>query len=478
MSNYEDRRLVNNLLVEYHKRFLFYEPSPKQLTFHNAGNAAFQRLFLAGNRTGKTFAALMEVAFHLTGYYPEWYKGFKLDFAPLVWSCAINVEKIRDVLQKGLFGDATNNYQGIIHNSLIVKVLKSNFCYDTIYIQHVSGNQSILKFKSYGQGSSTFQSDRCHVIHGDEQTPYDIYMECLARLMDVDGRGQGRAMISAFPQGGVDQLVSHFMHRTEIIKGNHGLEQEEMYVNPPEEIVDGKFYMHASWDDNPHLTEETKTNMRKNYKPHELEAREKGIPTIGEGMVYQIPESVYLVTPFEIPSHWSRFNGMDVGWEDPTAVVFMAHDRESDCVYVYKEYKVNHQTPETHSSILTTMGLDWIPTICDPASNMRSQDEGVTIMSKYHAAGIPIIKGKRTRETSIQEIMQRINTDRLKVFSNCRKFMDELRVYSRDMKGKVINGNDHLMNAWEYAILEGMRYGKTKTESENNKRHARHNGLI
>lgn len=453
---------------EFHKRFLFYKPTPKQIIFHNAGLTAVERLFLAGNRTGKTFAALMELGFHLTGYYPNWYEGYRIPFAPTVWSCAISLDKVSSVLQKGLFGDVTNGHKGIIHNSLVVrdKITKIKNTYHTIPIKHISGNHSLLEFKTFLQGESSFQSNRLHFIHGDEQMPYDVYIECLARLMDVDGKGQGKIAVTAYPSGGVDQLVAHFMHRRELIEKN-GLKQEEMYIIPPEEIINRKFYMHASWDDNPHLTEETKETMRKAYKPHELEAREKGIPTIGEGMVYQIPESVFVIDPINIPSHFSCFNGMDVGWEDPTAVVMMAHDRENDVIYVYKEYKLNHQTPETHASLLAPQGLNWIPTICDPASNMRSQDEGVTILSKYRAAGIPLIKGKRTRETSIQEIMQRINTDRFKIFSNCRKLLDEWRVYSRDINGKVINGNDHLMNALEYGILEGTKYAKTKNEYTN-----------
>ena len=50
-----------------------YKPYKKQLEFHNS--TARERLFSAGNQLGKTFAGGMEVAFHLTGIYPDWWKG-------------------------------------------------------------------------------------------------------------------------------------------------------------------------------------------------------------------------------------------------------------------------------------------------------------------------------------------------------------------------------------------------------------------
>lgn len=459
----EINKHIEDFSLEYLKRNLDFKPFEKQLQFFNAGLQAPQRLFLAGNRTGKTYSALIETFFHATGLYPSWYNGYKFNFAPTIWSCSFSVEKVRDVLQYALIGNEASNTKGLIHPSLITEKQKEKTgIYHTIYIQHISGGKSTIKFKTYGQGEHTFQSDRVNFIHLDEQATYDLYMECLSRLMDVDGKGQGRIVVTEFPRVGMDELIAYFMLRTDV-KIEKGINKEETYQIPSGEIHNGKFYLHASWNDNPNLTEETKELMRLSMKPHELEAREHGIPTIGDGMVYQIPESVFVVSPFDIPDHWARFAGMDLGWEDHTAVVFFAWDKDNDCRYIYKDYKYNYMTPETHAGILLPQGLDWIPTICDPAGNMRQQSDGETLLSKYEQAGLKLIKGKRTRESSIMEIIQLINTDRLKIFSSCRNLLSEMRTYSRK-DGKVIDGNDHLMNAMEYPILLSKNYAITKME--------------
>ena len=73
----------SNIFREYHNlgtlSFCFYKPSEKQLAFHNAGNEAIERLFLAGNRTGKTYCGCIEDAMHLTGNYPSWWEGHRYD---------------------------------------------------------------------------------------------------------------------------------------------------------------------------------------------------------------------------------------------------------------------------------------------------------------------------------------------------------------------------------------------------------------
>jgi hypothetical protein len=50
---------------------------------------------------------------------------------------------------------------------------------------------------------------------------------------------------------------------------------------------------------------------------------------------------------------------------------------------------------------------------------------------------------------------------RLKVFSTCRNFLSEFRIYRRDDNGKIVKENDHLMDAARYLIMSGMRVAKT-----------------
>jgi phage terminase large subunit-like protein len=447
----------------YKLRRLDFKSTPKQDIIFNTSADAFEILVSGGNRSGKTTGALYQTFMHATGLYRDNYKGHRFDFPPRIWSCNISVSKVKSINQDGLIGNQSSNTEGFIHPSLILdKKSGKEGIYSEVYIKHASGGVSTISFKTYGEKSDKFQSDRVNFIHLDEQPGYEIYIECLMRVADTDGRGMGRILITQYPKAGLDELMAHFMLKKTVEEVN-GLRKEETYKLSPENVVNNKMYMHISWADNPYLTEEAKIHMRSAMKPHELEAREHGIPTIGEGMVYAIPESVFIVPPFDIPDHWAKFNGMDLGWEDHTGVVFYAWDKDNDCMYIYKEYKYNHMTPETHAGVLLPQGLDWIPTICDPAGNMRQQSDGETLLAKYETAGLRLIKGKRARESSIMEIIQRINTDRLKIFSSCRNLLSEMRTYARK-DGKIIDGNDHLMNAMEYPILLAKHHAINKTQ--------------
>jgi phage terminase large subunit-like protein len=466
---------------EYKKRFLFYKPHLKQEKFHAASTKAIERLFLAGNRTGKTYCGCVEDAIHLTGVYPDWWTGHKFNHSITVWVASENYEITRNVLQKMLIGGYSLDghfTDGLIHPSLILKkamLSGVNGAVDYVQIQHSSGGVSSLYFKSYKQGREKFQGARCHLIHLDEEPPKDVYTECSMRLADVDGMGQGRLILTMTPLKGYTEMMSYFLeHRVtkkELEQGEtqsvEDLSQEDEVIRTdPEIIFNGKYYIQASWDDNTHLSEETKQQLRSTLKPYELEAREKGIPSVGSGLVYQVMESEFLVEPFEIPHYWPCVFGMDVGFFAPTAVVFMAHDKDNDILYIYKEYSVTEKTAAQHAASLMIMGCDWIPGVCDPAVNQGSQRDGEKLIDDYAKAGLKLNKGKYAKELAVDSVLERIRTGRFKVFKTCRKFMDEWRGYSRDDKGKINKGRDHLMNALEFVILDGLPMSRTKRQVE------------
>lgn len=58
-------------------------------------------------------------------------------------------------------------------------------------------------------------------------------------------------------------------------------------------MINGKYYIQATWDDNPYLSDATKLQLCTTLRPHELEAREKGIPIVGIGKIYQVLDKVF-----------------------------------------------------------------------------------------------------------------------------------------------------------------------------------------
>lgn len=51
---------------------------------------------------------------------------------------------------------------------------------------------------------------------------------------------------------------------------------------------------------------------------------------------------------------------------------------------------------------------------------------------------------------------------RVKVFASLGNWLQEFRLYARDIDGKVIKANDHAMDATRYLIVSGLSRMKTK----------------
>jgi len=63
-----------------------YLPYPKQAAFHAAGANYKNRMVSAGNQQGKTYSSSAEIAMHLTGEYPPWWKGLRFDRPVVAWA--------------------------------------------------------------------------------------------------------------------------------------------------------------------------------------------------------------------------------------------------------------------------------------------------------------------------------------------------------------------------------------------------------
>lgn len=193
-------------------------------------------------------------------------------------------------------------------------------------------------------------------------------------------------------------------------------------------------------------------------QPHMREARTKGIPTMGAGVIYPVPESVVVCEPFEMPEFWPRAYGMDVGW-NRTAAIWGAWDRDSDTVYAYAEHYMGQAAPAVHASAIAARG-NWIWGAIDPASAGSSQKDGQSLRQEYTKLGLNLVDADNTVEAGISAVYQRLVSGRLKFFNTCRNLISEFRIYRRDDNGKIVKDNDHAMDALRYLIMTGMRMAK------------------
>lgn len=427
--------LLKNKIAYLQEQFTAYIPHPKQTYFHKEGGNFKERLFLAGNRCGKTYAGAVEMAMHLTGCYPKWWQGARFYKPIQAWAASNTSESTRDILQKAYLGDPAKNILGTIPQHLIEKITYKRGvtgCADSVYIKHKNGGVSMLGFKSYDQGREKFQGTSRHFIHLDEEPEMRLYEECLLRTLDVGGL----IILTMTPLKGMTDICQHFLN-------DHSNERR---------------VVQASWDDALHLSDSEKRRLRKTLRPHELEAREKGIPSLGSGKVYPVPERSIVVPRFDIPKHYQKTFAMDFGWSNPTAVVWGAKDPDTNIVYIYDAYAVSEKTPAEHSAVIKQKNV--LQGVCDPAGLGASQSDGKNIISQYLKHGICLTPAENQVEAGIMQVLEAFENGQLKVMGHLENWLTEFRLYRRTESGKVYKKNDHLMDATRYLFVSGF-YGSS-----------------
>jgi hypothetical protein len=209
-----------------------------------------------------------------------------------------------------------------------------------------------------------------------------------------------------------------------------------------------------TWSDVPHLSDADKERLWDSIPPHQRDARAKGIPALGSGVIFPVSEDAYVVDPFAIPEHWPRAFALDVGW-NRTAAVWGAWNRDNDTIYIFDEYYRAEAEPQVHADAIKGRG-DWIPGVVDPASRGRNQKDGTKLIEEYTSLGLDLHPADNAVEAGLFAVYRRLASGRLKVFSHLQNWKSEARLYRRDEKGKIVKERDHLMDASRYLVMSGM----------------------
>lgn len=446
-------------LVKLHKsqnRLQYFEPYDWQREFYKAGKNNKQRMLMAANRVGKTASQAAEVAYHLTGLYPEWWEGIRFTRPTKIWCLGVSGEQLRDVIVKELLGsylgDGKFNGEGLIPQRLVFQVtpaMGTPRLPRDVAIRHTAGNTSLVSFKSYTQGQHVLMgSSQDYIWIDEEPTDTAIYPQCLTRTATGnDGKG-GFLVGTLTPENGMTELVSQFMD------------------NPAE----GQYLKNVTWEDAPHITKETKDQLLEAIPEYQRDMRSKGIPVLGEGMVFPIAEEAIKCDPFEIPPHYKILAGIDFGISHPTTCIWTAYNPDNDCIYVYDAYKVEGEVPAVHATAIKARGKK-IPVIYPHDGDNTEKGSGRTLAEMYLEAGVLMIgrftnpDGTNYVEPALMEMLERFRTGRLKVFSNLTPWFEEFRRYHRK-KGKIHKDFDDLMDATRYAAISVTRFGQNKVEQE------------
>ena len=189
-----------------------------------AGTRCYEVAGAIHHNTGKTWAGAMEIAYHLTGAYPDWWPGRRFQHPVRVWASGVTNESTRDNPQRLLVGEPAVPDQwgtGTIPRKRLVSYRRATSSVanllDSLVVEHVSGGHSYLGFKSYEKGREKWQGETLHVIWFDEEPPMDIYMEGLTRTNATGGM----VFLTFTPLLGMSEVVRMFLteEAAEIMKG-------------------------------------------------------------------------------------------------------------------------------------------------------------------------------------------------------------------------------------------------------------------
>ena len=446
------------------RRIAQYDPYDYQTKFHTEGQSCPQRILMAANRVGKTYCGAAETAYHLTGEYPEWWKGHKFNKPIRAWAAGESNDTTRDIIQKELFGnpqDPTKKGTGAVPLDNIVETVRKPGvpnAFSSVLVKHRSGGNSQISFKAYEQGFEKFMGEAIDVVWLDEEPKQEIFSQCITRTADTDGI----VYMTFTPERGMTSVVSAFMN----------------------DLKPGQSLITATWDDVDHLDEKTKEQLLAVYSPAERDMRSKGIPVFGSGLVFPVSEEDIVCEDFDLPEHFPRLAAIDFGFDHPTAISWVAFDADDDIIYVYDEYRRSKETPLTHAAALNgrTPG---IPVAFPHDGLQHDKGSGIQLAQQYRDLGVYMLpdhftnppaegklNGNNSIEAGISEMLQRFETGRLQIFESCAETMEEMRLYHRK-NGKVVPIKDDLISAMRYAVLSVERFG----EKLKNKTHYRKYGF-
>lgn len=404
-----------------------YVPSPKQLNFHK--DTAPDRLYIGGNRSGKSLGSTIEAIWWLTHSHP--YR--KTPEGP--------------IRGRVVAVDFLNGVDKIIlplYKQWLPKSYLVNGSWEQSYSRerHVLtlSNGSFVEFMSQDQDLDKFAGSSRHFVHFDEECPKTVYQECIARLVDTNGVW----WMSQTPVQGMEWIYDDIYMPAKEGKKNIGITEATMF-------------------DNPTLSREAIERFMGELSEEERDVRTKGQYVHLGGAVFPdfTPPTHCIPRGAFVPSSKHRIvRTMDSGYTNPTVWLWLAV-AEDGTITVFREHYAAKKTVAEHATIVNgiTRELErqygcevWLTT-GDPAIKQTKEHTGTSILQEYQKAGIHISVDSIPRD-------RRVGLERLQQY---------FKINPKTKKPFLMITDDcpHLIA--ELPRLKWKKWASTKIAEQNNK---------
>ena len=223
---------------------LSYHNYPKHMEHFRAGKRYKARMFRAGNRVGKTIGGAYEGSCHGIGWYPHWWDGFVVGHPAKVVVAAKTAEKLKEVPQEYLFGEAVRDDKGkfrltgdglipanaIMHQTAIFRPSAPGTLKEIgVRYKDSQLEWSTFKMVSYEQGRAVFESSAYDFVWLDEESDVEIFSEAFTRMMTT----KGRMVLTMSPLDGLTELVMQFLPKEYQPPRHPEIPVEDLLTPPP-----------------------------------------------------------------------------------------------------------------------------------------------------------------------------------------------------------------------------------------------------
>lgn len=426
-----------------------YKPQDYQIPFHQS--QAKGRLFIGGNRSGKTVGGAAEMVMHLTGKHQYWQK-----FKPPIRARAIGVD-----FDQGVKKIMMPEIARWIPPSLLI-----NGSWEDSYSKGdrvlTLDNHSTLEFMSYDQDVDKFAGTSRHFIWFDEEPPEDIFNENMARLIDTGG--------------------NWWMSMTPLIEMSWTFdrlyEAGRTGADPNIDVFE------VSTDQNKYINMAEMDIFTSGMTEEEKAARRKGTYISQSGTIYGkvLTPNVFIdpIIGFDEDKNydkwpiffdkWGHFGMLDHGFRNPTAFYLGAYDENGRVVIYYEYYETNRLVKENALAILSLirrLGLSERLTyvVADPSIRNTDPIAGGSILQEYGEHGLYLALANNDVDAGINRVMSRFKNGQLYITKNCTKLIWELHRYRwdkfasskiagrRNLKETPVKKDDHACDAIRYGIV-------------------------
>lgn len=439
-----------------------YNAQAHQEPFHRS--KAKGKLFLGGNRAGKTVAECAEAVMRLTGKHK--YRD-DLKRPPIMGrSVSVDVEKgIKEIVLPMIarWTPPSELINGSWEDSYSKGERKLTLA-----------NGSTLEFMTYEQEVEKFAGTSRDFVMFDEEPPEDIFNENLLRLVDVGGDW----WMAMTPLIDMSWTYDRLFQR--------GLDAEKTKLILPDgtEIKTLEVFQASSLD-NQYISEAELSIATDGMSEEESDARKSGKYFSYTGAIYSKSirdGSDESGTRTFIPSihdsdnwpllynKWGHFGMLDHGYTNPTAFLLGAYDKYGRIIIYYEYYatkKLVHENAAAIKAILQelrlTNKLEYI--VADPSTRNTDPITGSSVQQEYAEHGLFFGLANNDVIGGINRVSSRLKKGMLMITDNCEMVKWEMARYrwakfdtskartKNNLKETPMKKDDHAMDALRYGVV-------------------------